>query len=110
MPCHWGPTNDCLRNGKVTRLSISYKTCFIQTKAPASDGQLMFIKIWLPDEFVKELSLANNYLLLHGQVIRYSPKIGFGLHFNELTEGESQMLSILIEHLQEKPANDSQAL
>jgi hypothetical protein len=107
LPCHWGPTDDCLRNGKVTRLSISYKTCFIQTKAPANDGQSMFVKIWLPDEMVRELSLAHNYLLLRGQVVRYSPKIGFGLHFGELSEGEGEMLSILIGHLCEKPASGS---
>ncbi len=105
LPCHWGPTDDCLRNGKVTRLSISYKTCFIQTKAPANDGQSMFVKIWLPDEMVRELSLDNNYLLLRGQVVRYSPKIGFGLYFDALTEGEDQMLSVLIGRLGEKPAS-----
>lgn len=108
MPCHWGPTDDCLRNGKITRLSVSYKTCFIQTKAPASDGQSMFVKIWLPDEFVEELSLSHNCLLLRGKVTRYSPKVGFGLLFEELTGDESEMLTLLVGHLQKKPANDSQ--
>jgi hypothetical protein len=102
MACHWGPNDECLRNGRVTRLSVTYRTCFIQTKAPANDGHTMFVKIWLPDEFTVTMSLANNFMLIRGTVAHYSPKIGFGLHFGELTKGENDILSMLVNFYQDK--------
>ena len=98
QPCHWGPTDECLRNGKITRLSVTYQTCFIQTKAPANDGQTIYLKLWLPDEFRKAHSLANDYMLLRGRVKNYSPKVGFSLQFEGLTDGEIEMLTMLVSH------------
>ncbi|HYO64122.1 MAG TPA: hypothetical protein VER08_10870 [Pyrinomonadaceae bacterium] len=98
QPCHWGPTDECLRNGKITRLSVTYQTCYIQTKAPAADGQPVYLKLWLPDEFTKAVALASDYLLLRGKVKNYSPKVGFSLQFEDLSDGEENMLAMLVEH------------
>lgn len=98
QPCHWGPTDECLRNGKVTRLSVTYQTCFVQTKAPAADSQTIYLKLWLPDEFTKSLALANDFLLLRGRVRSYSPKVGFSLQFEALSEGELEILTMLVGH------------
>ena len=103
QPCHWGPTDECLRNGKITRLSVTYQTCFVQTKAPANDGQTIYLKLWLPDEFMKARALANDHMLLHGRVKNYSPKVGFSLQFADLTEGETEVLTMLVEHYCARP-------
>lgn len=108
MPCHWGLTDECLRNGRITRLSVTYRTCFIQTKAPASDGDAMYVKIWLPDEFIAGTALANNFILMRGTVVRYSPKVGFGLRFGELTRGENEILSMLVSFYQERQSASPQ--
>jgi hypothetical protein len=104
QPCHWGPTDECLRNGKVTRLSVTYQTCFVQTKAPANDGQSLYLKLWLPDEFTRTLSLANDFLLLRGRVRSYSPKVGFSLQFEGLSDGEFEMLKMLVNHYDSRQA------
>ena len=102
QPCHWGPTDECLRNGKVTRLSVTYQTCFVQTKAPAADCQTIYLKLWLPDEFIKTLSLVNDFLLLRGRVKNYSPKVGFSLQFEGLSDGENEILTMLVNHYDSK--------
>lgn len=99
MHCHWGATDECLRNGKITRLSTSYKTCFIQTKAQVELEQLIYVKLWLPDEFVRGWQLIAHHILLRGKVIRYLNKVGFGLQFSDLSDGEGQLLEMLITHL-----------
>jgi hypothetical protein len=109
LSCHWGPTDECLRNGRVTRLSFTYRTCFIQTKAPANDGQTMFLKVWLPDDLVANLSLADNFMLMRGTVAHYSPKIGFGLHFDQLADAENEMLSLLVNFYRDKQTEASKS-
>ncbi|HYP52162.1 MAG TPA: hypothetical protein VEQ42_01400 [Pyrinomonadaceae bacterium] len=102
QPCHWGPTDECLRNGKITRLSVTYQTCYIQTKAPAADGQAIYLQLWLPDEVAPTRALANDVLLLQGKVKNYSPKVGFSLQFEGLSDGEESMLTMLVEHYSDK--------
>ena len=70
---------------------------------PADDGQTIHLKLWLPDEFTKTLALANDYLLLQGKVKNYSPKVGFSLQFDGLSEGESEILAMLVGHYAGKP-------
>ena len=110
MHCHWGPSDECLRNGKITRLSITYRTCFIQTKAQVELEQQIFIKLWLPDEFVQERQFVAQHVSLHGKVARFLPKVGFGLQFDDLSDGEAELLNLLVGFYQEprasQPASD----
>lgn len=98
MHCHWGATDECLRNGRLTRLSLSYQTCFIQTKAQVELEQIIFVKLWLPDDFVRDWQFIAHHILLHGKVVRYQQKIGFGLRFDDLSDGERQVLGMLINY------------
>lgn len=105
MHCHWGPTDECLRNGRVTRLSTSYQTCFIQTKAQVELEQLIFIKLWLPDEFVQSRQFIAHDIMLRGKVVRFLPKVGFGLQFSGLADGENELLDMLVDFYQQPPVN-----
>lgn len=107
MHCHWGATDECLRNGKITRLSISYRTCFVQTKARVEPEQQIFIKLWLPEEFVERRKPGVNDFMLRGRVVRFMPKIGFGLQFNDLSDGEDELLNLLVGFYQQPPARPS---
>lgn len=107
MQCHWGPTDECLRNGRITRLSMSYRTCFIQTKAQVEIEQQIFVRLWLPDEFVQNLQSGAHHVVLRGKVARFQSKVGFGLHFDDLSEGEAEMLNLLVCFYQQSSASES---
>ena len=109
MHCHWGATDECLRNGRLTRLSTSYQTCFIQTKAQVELEQSIYVKLWLPDDFVRDWQLIAHHIVLRGKVIRYLAKVGFGLRFSELSTGEVQMLDMLINYLHARGDDESQS-
>jgi PilZ domain len=87
LSCNWGLSEDCPRNGKIT--SLSAKSCFVQTKAIANDGQQVFVKCWLPSE---------RWLPLRGTVSYALPRVGFSITFAELSEEQQQMLELLIDY------------
>ena len=105
LSCHCGANEQCPQSGKVTRLSLTYQSCFVQTEAPANDGEMMFLKLWLPDEFIAQLKLANDFMLLQGRVKGYSQKVGFGFQLTNTTDGEQEVLALLVNHLYAKSAH-----
>ncbi|HEV7904724.1 MAG TPA: PilZ domain-containing protein [Pyrinomonadaceae bacterium] len=90
LPCNWGVSEDSPRNGNVT--SLSHNGCFIQTKANATENQMLYVNCWLPSE---------RWLGLRGRVIYHLPKVGFGLAFINLTDEQKQMIAFLIEYHRE---------
>jgi hypothetical protein len=81
----WG-TDESLRGGKIT--SLSTKGCFVQTRSEATPGQLISIRIRLPTE---------RWMLIEGQVKHVLRRVGFGVQFAELPEGDAGMLGLLVE-------------
>ncbi|HEX8775187.1 MAG TPA: PilZ domain-containing protein [Pyrinomonadaceae bacterium] len=81
----WG-ADESLRGGKIT--SLSTRGCFVQTKSEAEAGQLISIRIRLPTE---------RWMLLGGEVKHVLRRVGFGVQFAELSEGDAGMLGLLVE-------------
>lgn len=81
----WG-VDESLRGGKIT--SLSTRGCFVQTKSEAEAGQLISIRIRLPTE---------RWMLLEGVVRHVLKRVGFGVQFAELSEGDAGMLGLLVE-------------
>lgn len=93
LPCNWGLSEDSPRNGNIT--SLSQGGCFIQTKARATEEQIVYVNCWLPSE---------RWLALRGRVTYYIAQVGFGLNFNGLTAEQQKMIALLVEyHREEKP-------
>ena len=90
LPCNWGLSEDSPRNGNIT--SLSQTGCFIQTKANATENQIVYVNCWLPSE---------RWLALRGKVAYHLPKVGFGLTYLDLTGEQRQMLALLIEYHRE---------
>lgn len=86
LPCSWGLTDACPRNGKIT--SLSSRGCFVKTTAVTTDGQTIFVNCWLP---------SRRWVMLRGSVIYHLEKIGFGMIFNELNDEQKETISALIE-------------
>jgi hypothetical protein len=82
----WGG-EDSLRGGKIT--SLSKKGCFIQTRSEALAGQMIKIRIRLPTE---------RWMMLAGQVRHVLRRVGFGVQFTELDEGDASMLALLVDY------------
>jgi hypothetical protein len=81
----WG-VDESLRGGKIT--SLSTRGCFVQTKSEATAGQRISIRIRLPTE---------RWMLLEGEVRHVLKRVGFGVRFAELSEGDAGMLGLLVE-------------
>lgn len=88
MHCYWGPTESCPRNGSVT--SLGPGGCFVKTKAEATNQQLLFINLWLPTE---------RWLTLRGRVTYSLPRVGFGLSFVDIPEGQLEVLILLLDFI-----------
>jgi hypothetical protein len=82
----WGGA-DSLRGGKIT--SLSKKGCFIQTRSEALSGQMIEIRIRLPTE---------RWMMLEGEVKHVLRRVGFGVQFTGLAEGDASMLDLLVDY------------
>jgi PilZ domain len=82
----WG-TDESLRGGKIT--SLSTKGCFVQTRSEATAGQLISIRIRLPTE---------RWMLLEGRIRHVLKRVGFGVQFTQMAEGDAGMLDLLVEY------------
>lgn len=90
MHCYWGTTEACPRNGRITSLGVG--GCFVKTKAEATEGQEIFVNCWLPTE---------RWLMLRGRITYRLARVGFGVSFTGLTAGEREILSALLDYLDE---------
>jgi hypothetical protein len=97
MQCYWGVTEACPRDGRIT--SLSAEGCFVKTKAEPADD--IFVNCWLPTE---------RWLLLRGRVTRRRHKVGFDVAFTGLSDAEREILSALLDYLDEtQPPSDARA-
>jgi hypothetical protein len=91
LSCAFGATPDTPRSGIVT--SIGLKGCFVKTKALVTKGQQLFVRVWMPE---------NRWLRLRGTVKYHTDRVGFGVTFEELAEGEINDLAGLVEALRRR--------
>jgi len=82
---HWGVTEECPRNGKMTSLSVD--SCFIQTKAEVIVGQTIHVDL--------KNSLGSP-LMLRGEIYYRLERLGFGVRFAEVSEEEREKLKEII--------------
>jgi hypothetical protein len=86
IDCIFGVTPEATRSGKVTSLSVG--GCFVKTTIWATDVPKMYIRLWLD---------SQGWLRLQGRVLYHLEKIGFGLHFTDLTSQDESVLKELME-------------
>ena len=75
----WGRSKECYEMDRMT--SFSAGGCFLQTERTAEPGAEVYIKFWVPEE--KTIRCAVRYQL---------ERIGMGLEFTGLSDGERQVL------------------
>ncbi len=79
--------------GVITNLSV--KGCFIQPGAEhAERGRLISVRVYLP---LSEKGPARP-VVLRGKVAYYLPRVGIGVHFEELTAEQREGLVRLVEY------------
>jgi hypothetical protein len=88
LSCAFGPTPDTPRSGTIT--SIGPRECFVKTKAIVMEGQVLHVRVWMPE---------NRWLRLGGKVKYHMDRVGFGVIFHDLTEEQSADLARLVEEL-----------
>ncbi|HEX8181233.1 MAG TPA: PilZ domain-containing protein [Pyrinomonadaceae bacterium] len=92
----WGFNADCALKARVTSFSIG--GCFVQTDAGAEVGQIIHLRLWLPEE-----------RLLRGSVRYHMPGVGFGLQFEDLTIEDQLALETLVTHYRREEKEKQQA-
>ena len=88
LSCAFGPTPDTPRSGTIT--SIGLRECFVKTKAIVIEGQSLHVRVWTPE---------NCWLRLTGRVKYHMERVGFGVVFQGLSEGQLADLARLVEQL-----------
>ena len=96
MSCNFGPNKDTPRSGTVT--SISVLGCFVKTKGWATKGQIMHLRLWLPE---------GQWLKLKGTVIYHMERIGFGLTFDELNSDDEMKIKEVVSQAKAESSNSS---
>ena len=88
IPVAWDVTPQCLRAGTITSLSI--KGCLIETDlGQPLEGKTLFLRFAVP---------GGKEMLLHGEVLYYLRRVGFGMEFRELSEEDKKRLQELVEN------------
>jgi hypothetical protein len=87
-PTHWGLTEQCLEDGRITSLSVG--GCFLATEMTVAPGQVVYLRFALP----RKPGQAGVPRLLQAQVrYHFAPAIGLGLQFLNLTEADERNLA-----------------
>lgn len=85
ISCAWGATPDTPRTGTIS--SLSRQGCFVQTKAATvTQGQRMYLKLWLP---------TFTWLELTGATLYHMEGVGFGVKFTGLSPADELALDEL---------------
>ena len=93
LPIEWGLTPRCEHHGKVT--SLSRGGCLLQTEAiQPLFGKTIYMRIPLPE---------REWWEVRGEVLYYLREVGFGVEFNDLSDGDSATLNALMRHHREQP-------
>lgn len=85
ISCTFGPNPETPRSGTIT--SISVLGCFVKTKGWATKGQVMYLKLWLPE---------GQWLRLQGTIIYHLERIGFGVTFDGLSSDDEVKIKELV--------------
>lgn len=92
-PTHYSIADTGEEQGVITNLSV--KGCFIQPGAEhAERGRLINVRVYLP---LSEKGPALP-VVLRGKVAYYLPRVGIGVHFEELTAEQRGGLVRLVEY------------
>lgn len=87
-PTHWGLTEQCLEDGRITSLSVG--GCFLATSAQLVPGQIVYLRFALP----RKAGQAGVPRTLQAQVrYHFPPAVGVGLQFVNLTEEDERNLA-----------------
>jgi PilZ domain len=87
-PTHWGLTEQCLEDGRITSLSAG--GCFLATAAQLVPGQIVYLRFALP----RKAGQAGVPRTLEAQVrYHFPPAVGVGLQFVNLTEADERNLA-----------------
>jgi len=98
LSCAFGPTPDAPRSGNIT--SIGLRECFVKTKAIVTQGQDLFVRVWMPEK---------RWLRLSGRVKYHMDRVGFGVIFHELPEEQANDLAGLIDGLRRQRLAESES-
>jgi hypothetical protein len=79
-------------SGSITAgiTDLSEGGCFVDTTGEAYTGELLNLRVQLPD---------GNWLELKGEVAHQMRPVGFGLRFIELSEEQREQLRLFLEYL-----------
>lgn len=87
-PAHWGLTEQCLADGRITSLSVG--GCFLATDVAVVPGQVVYLRFNLP----RKTGQPGVPRLLQAQVrYHFAPAVGLGLQFLNLTEADERNLA-----------------
>jgi hypothetical protein len=98
LGCNWGWGDDVKKRGTVS--SISLQGCFIITTVYGGRGSDIRVHLWLPE---------RRWLKLRGTVLYMMERVGLGVGFGGLGEGELSELGRLLDHLEEHPSGPAAA-
>ena len=92
-PTHYTVEDTGEEQGVITNLSA--KGCFIQPGVEhAERGRLIKVRVYLP---LSEKGPARPVVLV-GRVAYYLPRVGIGVHFEDLTDEQREGLRRLVEY------------
>ncbi|HEX8072116.1 MAG TPA: PilZ domain-containing protein [Pyrinomonadaceae bacterium] len=87
-PTHWGLTEQCLEDGRITSLSVG--GCFLATSVRVAPGQIVYLRFALP----RKPGQPGVPRALQAQVrYHFAPAVGLGLRFLNLTEADERNLA-----------------
>lgn len=97
----WDVSLDAVWDGKsgnyTARISdLSDGGCYMDTLGDAATGEILTLKLQLPN---------GEWLELTGAVAHHTPPLGFGLRFVDLDEDQLETLRAFIEYLKD-PSSD----
>jgi hypothetical protein len=97
LGCNWGWDEGVKKRGTVS--SVSLQGCFIITTAQGESGSAIHVHLWLPE---------RRWLKLRGTVLYTMERVGIGVGFRGLGEGDEAELDRLLDHLEEHPPGSAQ--
>lgn len=87
-PTHWGLTEQCLEDGRITSLSVG--GCFLATEVAVAPGQVIYLRFYL----ARKAGQPGVPRLFQAQVrYHFAPAIGLGLQFLNLLEEDERNLA-----------------
>lgn len=93
IPTYWGLTPECINHDRITSFSIG--GCFIQTRDPVRPQTVIYIRFFLSN---------TSERIIRAEVRYNMEKVGLGVEFMNLTEGDRQSFQTLVNYYLEAQA------